>query len=154
MILLEHRTYLPISLLIMPSTIIIVGVKFNEDFIHLTMLMCQKWALCWVLVDLTRKHLCRTREKNSEGKWAIDWAAECITYQRLSLVPRRFRLGHSWTLPWAVTSPRDTRLALSPALSQTSRGQRIKRERLGTRLPTTKFRTLFLSSVSLYQTFK
>ena len=22
-----------------------------------------------------------------------------------SVVPRRFRLGHSWTLPWAVTSP-------------------------------------------------
>ena len=29
--------------------------------------------------------------------------------KRLSLVPRRFRLGHSWTLPWAVTSQRDTR---------------------------------------------
>ena len=29
-----------------------------------------------------------------------------------SLVPMRFRLGHSWTLPWAVTSPRDTRQAL------------------------------------------
>ena len=26
-----------------------------------------------------------------------------------SLVPRRSRLGQSWTLPWAVTSPRDTR---------------------------------------------
>ena len=46
----------------MHSTIIIVGVKFNEDFIHLTMLMCQKWALCWVLVDLTRK-LFAAREK-------------------------------------------------------------------------------------------
>ena len=40
-----------------------------------------------------------------------------------SLVPRRSRLGQSWTLPWAVTSPRET-----------SRGQRGKRERLGTRL--------------------
>ena len=27
----------------------------------------------------------------------------------ISLVPRRSRLGQSWTLPWAVTSPRDTR---------------------------------------------
>ena len=44
-------------------------------------------------------------------------------FATLSLVTRRFRLGHSWTLPRAVTSPRDT-----------SRGQRIKRERLGTRL--------------------
>ena len=50
----------------------------------------------------------------------------------ISLVPRRSRLGQSWTLPWAVTSPRDTRR--SPALSQTSHGQRVKRERLGTRL--------------------
>ena len=60
-----------------------------------------------------------------------------------SLVPGRFWIGHSWTLPWAVTSPRDTRRELkpitgkrvvSPALSHTSRGQRIKRERLRTRL--------------------
>ena len=27
----------------------------------------------------------------------------------VSLVLRRFRLGQSWTLPWAVTSPRKTR---------------------------------------------
>ena len=101
---------------------------------------------------------------------------------RHSLVPRRSLLGQSWTLPWAVTSPRDTRRerqantarsnmaallsgycnfsrkllkirhlnrksfyvhatakiywlgVLSPALSQTSRGQRGRRERLGTRL--------------------
>ena len=33
----------------------------------------------------------------------------------LSLVPRLFQLGHSWTLPWAVTSPRDA-LPLSPRL--------------------------------------
>ena len=57
---------------------------------------------------------------------------------RTSLVPRRFRLGQSWTLPWAVTSPRDTRRE-PPALSQTSRGQRGKRERLGTRLTTNQF---------------
>ena len=51
---------------------------------------------------------------------------------RTSLVPRRFRLGQSWTLPWPVTSPRDTPF-------QTSRGQRGKRERLGTRLTTNQF---------------
>ena len=51
-----------------------------------------------------------------------------------SLVPRRSRFGQSWTIPWAVTSPRDKRRELSPALPQTSRGQRGKRERLGTRL--------------------
>ena len=105
----------------------------------------------------------------------------------VSLVPRRFRLGHSWTLPWAVTSPRDTRRVrwflgvadtndviqtiektlnntntttqkltnnsfrntkkhprvLSPALSQTSGGQRIKRERVGTRLGYGHSRLLF-----------
>ena len=56
-----------------------------------------------------------------------------------SLAPNRSRLDQSWTLPWAVTSLRDTRreLVLSPALSQTSRGQRGKRERLGTRLAPT-----------------
>ena len=96
------------------------------------------------------------------------------------LVPRRFRLGHSWTLPRLAKSrplgersepflaakrptasdevdeglfwksrlyhelwrQRDTRWerVLSPALSQTLRGQRIKRERLGTRLPNIKDR--------------
>ena len=29
-------------------------------------------------------------------------------WPKTSLVPRRSRLGQSWTLPWAVTSPRDT----------------------------------------------
>ena len=40
---------------------------------------------------------------------------------RDSLVSLCSRLGQSWTLPWAVTSPN----------SQTSRGQQGKRERLG-----------------------
>ena len=31
-----------------------------------------------------------------------------IKYKLLSLVPSRSRLGQSWTLPWALTSPRDT----------------------------------------------
>ena len=31
--------------------------------------------------------------------------------------PRCFRLGHSWTLPWAVTSPRDIRWERSVARS-------------------------------------
>ena len=36
------------------------------------MLIFWKWAIPWVLV------------KTSESKWAIDWAAGCITYQRLN----------------------------------------------------------------------
>ena len=53
------------------------------------MLMYPKWALHWVVVDINPKTSFaalnrRRREKPSEGKWAIDWAAECITYQRLS----------------------------------------------------------------------
>ena len=57
----------------------------------------------------------------------IDWwkNVQFSPIQTTSLVPKRSRLGQSWTLPWAVTSPRDTR--------QTSREQRGKRERLGTR---------------------
>ena len=51
--------------------------------------MYPKWALHWVVVDIDPKTSFaalnrRRREKTSEGKWAIDWAAECITYQRLS----------------------------------------------------------------------
>ena len=42
-------------------------------------------------------------------------------------------LVQSWTLSWTVTSPKETR-PLSPVLSQTLRGQRGRRERLGTRL--------------------
>ena len=53
------------------------------------MLMYPKWALHWVVVDIDPKTSFaalnrRRREKTSEGKWAIDWAAECITYQRLT----------------------------------------------------------------------
>ena len=48
-------------------------------------------------------------------------ACENIRFSALfaagSLVPRRFRLGHSWTLPWAVTSPRDIRWERSVARS-------------------------------------
>ena len=60
-----------------------------------------------------------------------------ITMHLISLVTRRFQLGHSWTLPWVVTSPRDT-----------SRGQRIKRERLGIRLAFDVFFVFFLVSWS------
>ena len=48
-------------------------------------------------------------------------ACENIRFSALfaagSLVPRRFRLGHSWTLPWAVTSPRDIHWERSVARS-------------------------------------
>ena len=80
----------------------------------------------------------------STVKYLPYYARELLECLLGSLVPRRFRLGHSWTLPWAVTSPRDTRgegreRVLSPSLSQTSRGERIKREGLGTRLPPRNF---------------
>ena len=52
-----------------------------------------------------------------------------------SLVPRRSRLGHSWTLPWAVTSPRDT----GPLSARLSADNGIKRERLGTSLSAVYF---------------
>ena len=78
----------------------------------------------------------RVDSKGLYGPWRE--LLECLLG---SLVPRRFRLGHSWTLPWVVTSPRDTHRerVLSPALSQTSSGERIKREGLGTRLPPRNF---------------
>ena len=43
----------------------------------------------------------------SSGK--SEWTIEAKAYMIISLVPRRSRLGQSWTLPSAVTSPRDTR---------------------------------------------
>ena len=37
---------------------------------------------------------------------SVEWKALVGTKMKNpSLVPTRFRLGHSWTLPWAVTSP-------------------------------------------------
>ena len=84
----------------------------------------QFWNLSWI--------------KSETNRTALRYASTISLNAGASLVPRRFRLGHSWTLPWAVTWPRDTRRkrngVLAPALSQTSRGQRIKRERLGTML--------------------
>ena len=48
----------------------------------------------------------------------------------VSLVPNRSLLGQSWTLHCELNvTERD-----SPALSQTSHGQRVKREYLGTRM--------------------
>lgn len=45
------------------------------------MLMYRKWVIHWALVDVNSKTLNRrTREKTSEGKWTIDWAAGCMTY--------------------------------------------------------------------------
>ena len=38
----------------------------------------------------------------------MSWSV-AIVNMNSSLVTRRFRLGHSCTVPWAVTSPRDTR---------------------------------------------
>ena len=84
----------------------------------------QFWNLSWI--------------KSETNRTALHYASTISLNAGASLVPRRFRLSHSWTLPWTVMSPRDTRRkrngVLSLALSQTSRGQRIKRERLGTML--------------------
>ena len=84
----------------------------------------QFWNLSWI--------------KSETNRTPLRYASTISLNAGASLVPRRFRLGHSWTLPWTVMSPRDTRRkrngVLAPALSQTSRGQRIKRERLGTML--------------------
>ena len=79
-------------------------------------------AIPYPLEDFCRHVLFRTfpQEYFNNGCLHLsDW----LVWLCSSLVPRRSRLGQSWTLPWAVTSPRDT-----------SRGQRGKRERLGTRL--------------------
>ena len=54
-----------------------------------------------------------------------------------SLVPMRFRLGHFWTLPWAVTSPRDTRQELRslarflPEFARTMDQERTPRDYAG-----------------------
>ena len=44
-----------------------------------------------------------TREKTSEGKWTIDWAAECITHERLSS-ERSLSLSLSYLLACSMRS--------------------------------------------------
>ena len=75
-------------------------------------------------------------EKPWERVWSVSLFTQLFTQDhKINLVPRRSRCGQSWTLPWAVTS------------SQTSHGQRVKRERLGTRLSQNEaIFTLFLDS--------
>ena len=55
------------------------------------------WSVCFITFPHINFYLRNVR-------FTISWV--------LSLVPRRFRLGHSWTLPWAVTSPTDIRREL------------------------------------------
>ena len=76
-------------------------------------------------------------EKPWERVWSVSLFTQLFTQDhKINLVPRRSRRGQSWTLPWAVTS------------SQTSHGQRVKRERLGTRLSQNEaIFTLFLDSL-------
>ena len=106
-------------------TYLVAPLRANRDFFWHTD--------CWLYISTVSTFLTM---RASRSPWRE--LPECLLG---SLVPRRFRLGHSWTLPWAVTSPRDTHRerVLSPALSQTSRGERIKREGLGTRLPPRNF---------------
>ena len=73
--------------------------------------MYRKWALHWVVVDINPKISFaalnrRRREKTSEGKWAIDWAAECNTYQRLSW-------ERSFSHLWAFTRRSNSRVGSS-----------------------------------------
>ena len=76
-------------------------------------------------------------------RYATGYAQKWFDTGYLSLVPPRTRLGQAWTLPWTVTSPeRD-----SPTHSQTSHGQWVKRERLGTRLRTSDTRLTSLRLV-------
>ena len=82
---------------------------------------------------------------SAEKKFPGFQNSDSITWGEPSLVSRRFRLGHSWTLPWAVTPPRD-------ALSQASRGQQIKRECLGTRLRRTFNKIILITGSSKLQT--
>ena len=49
-----------------------------------------------------------TREKTSEGKWTIDWAAECITYKRLSS-ERFLSLSLSYLLACSMRSDNSAR---------------------------------------------
>ena len=59
-----------------------------------------------------RRHAATNSSVSVQSVSAYQWSVTLST----SLVPRRSRLGQSWTLPWAVTSPRErlgTRLAFS-----------------------------------------
>ena len=76
--------------------------------------------------------LIQTIERPSKEQ---DYTCRFSAVQPSPQFPRRSRLGHSWTLPWAVTSPRDTG-PLSPRL-RADNG--IKRERLGTSLSAVYF---------------
>ena len=90
-------------------------------------MLCARWEklFCWWICFSCPFYICIFRSGSARVR---SRELKCVVS---SLVPRRSRLGQSWTLPWAVTSPWDTQLRTS---SQTSRGQRVKRERLGTRL--------------------
>ena len=77
---------------------------------------------CYISALWDVVHILILRHKISKNILVCDTSAwkrltSSMDYYRglFSLVPRHSRLGKSWTLPWAVTSPRDTR-PLSPRL--------------------------------------
>ena len=85
--------------------------KKNKDrTLTLTNYFWTSWAYGVLFLWLEAPRLRRLRRLSSATERSTK--KESSDY---SLVPRRSRFGHSWTLPWAVPSPRDTR-PLSPRL--------------------------------------
>ena len=84
---------------------------------------------CWALLGLKGLRDC-------SKFWVRITGLKNAIRDTLSLVPRRSLLGQSWTLPWAVTSLRDTRRSLarsSPDFARTTGQERTPRDycRLG-----------------------
>ena len=91
---------------------------------------------CYISALWDVVHILILRHKISKNILVCDTSAwkrltSSMDYYRglVSVVPRHSRLGKSWTLPWAVTSPRDTR-PLSPRLrpDKGSRGENASAE--------------------------
>ena len=68
-------------------------------------MLCARWEklFCWWICFSCPSYVCIFRSGSARVR---SRELKCVVS---SLVPRRSRLGQSWTLPWAVTSPRDTR---------------------------------------------
>ena len=59
---------------------------------------------CWIRLHCSSNIVGATHARYA---WMHYRSQTCWELLHPSLVPRRSRLGQSWTLPWAVTSPRD-----------------------------------------------
>ena len=92
---------------------------------------CRANALYWLCYNV--KMFCRVQWEGHFGSAFLSAMKQRRYFQHfdsLGLVPRRSRLGQSWTLPWAVTSPRDARsLARSfPDFTRTTGQERTPRD--------------------------